>query len=241
MIRYFAAALALTLGASAASAADLDGKLTVVDLKANTITLPVDGKDQQYPLASDCKVYVKGHAGRGVAFSEAAAGTKALAAGQTVSVTTDFIDGKEEATRIKINEGATGGRPPAAVRPTKTEPAPKPNPAKPDDKPSDKPATTGFADSLDVTGVVSALDPKRMMITLTTGDHKSQKYKVDKAASCFLVTPSTTGKGKQREKIAAAPNGLADVTVGANVSLSFADADKKLVSMIKIIQPAKKK
>ncbi len=234
MIRIFAAALALLLGASLAWAADLDGKLTAVDLKANTITLPVDGKDQQYPLSSDCKVYVKGRAGRTVAFSEAAEGAKALAAGQTVSVTTDFIDGKEEATLIKINEGAKGGRPPAAVRQVKADPTPKPNPA-------DKPAATDNVDSLDVKGVVASLDPKHMMIGVTTEDGKTLKYKVDKAASCFVVTPSATGKGKQRERIDPHPHTLADVTVGANVSLSFSDDSKKLVSMIKIIQSTKKK
>jgi hypothetical protein len=123
---------------------------------------------------------------------------------------------------------------PAATRPTKTDPAPKPAAT---DKPADKPATTDNADSNVVTGVVAALDPKHMMLSLTGADGKSHKYKVDKDASCFLVTPMTATKRGTREKIDAAPNGLADVTVGAKVSLSFSDATKKSVSMIKIVVP----
>ena len=133
MIRKFAAVFALLLGAGTIQAADLDGKLSAVDLKAGTITLPVEGKSQQFALAKDCKVYAKGNAGqRQMAYNLAAGGTAALAAGQTVTITTDFIDGQDTATMVKINSGVLG-KPVQSVKPKKT-PVPTPDSAKPDDK-----------------------------------------------------------------------------------------------------------
>jgi len=245
MIRKFTAALALLLWAGAVQAADLDGKLSAVDLKAGTITLPVDGKDQQFPLAKDCKVYVKGSAGRQTAYNLAAGGTAALAPGQTVSVTTDFIDGQEEAILVKINSGALG-KPVQAVKPKKT-PAAKPDPAKPDPaKPGDKAGASDAADSLEVQGVVAGVDLRHQMIAVTGSDGKVQRYHILKTASFFLSTPAVGNKGRSREKLDAAPNGLADATVGSSVTLTFDDAKKKAVSMIKITvaapgTPSKKK
>lgn len=229
MIRKFTATLALVLWAGTIQASDLEGKLSAVDLKAKTITLPVDGKDQKFSLAVDCKVYVKGNAGRQVAYEPAAGGIAALAAGQTVSLTTDFIDGQETATLIKINSSTKHVQ---AVRPTKTAPTTKPDPAKPDDKTAPSAATN----PLEVQGVVAGVDLRHQLIAVTVSDGKVQRFHILRTASFFLATPAP-GKGKKgasREKLEAAPNGLADAAVGSNVTLTFDDATKRAVSMVKI-------
>ncbi len=229
MIRNISGALVILLAAAVAFGSDVDGKVKAVDAVARTISVTADGKDQQFSLAADCKVYTKGVAGRTVAFSEAAAGVKALAAGQTVSLSSEFVDGKDSAVRIKIMSGAEGGRPPAKGAVKKANPVVKTDPAKPTDK---KPVAEDPTASSDVRGIVAGVDLRKGMIAVIGSDGKTGKYKVAKTASYFLITPS----GK-RTKIDAAPHGLADAIPGADVTLSFADAEKKTVSMIKINVP----
>ncbi len=228
MIRKFTAVFALLLAAGTIQAADFEGKLSAVDQKAGTITLPVDGKSQQFALAKDCKVYVKGNAGRQTAYNLAAAGTAALAAGQTVTITTDFIDGQDTATMVKINSGALG-KPVQSVTPKKTPPA-KPDPTKPDDKT----APIAAPNPLEVAGVVAGVDLRHQMIAVKVTDGKIERFHILKTASFFLSTPAAGKKGQSREKLADAPNGLADAAVGSNVTLTFDDAAKKAVSMVKI-------
>jgi Cu/Ag efflux protein CusF len=86
-----------------ASAVDYDGKITAFDADARKITIHVDDKDQSYVLAKDCKIYkLRGGGNRGGGYKEDPKGLKDVVAGAKVSISTDFVDGDEVVTLLKI-------------------------------------------------------------------------------------------------------------------------------------------
>jgi len=85
-----------------ARADDVVGKVTAVDPLARTLSVKVDANETKYELTPDCKVYLKTGAGKRVAYNEVKDGLKKLRVGSTVTLSTDFQDGKDVATRIKV-------------------------------------------------------------------------------------------------------------------------------------------
>ena len=103
MFRKFLLAAALLLAAiSTASAADYSGKVTAFDKESKKVTVHADDKDQAFALAKDCKIYVRKGAGKRAQYVEDPKGIKDVVAGATVEISTDFVDGNEVVTLLKI-------------------------------------------------------------------------------------------------------------------------------------------
>jgi hypothetical protein len=166
-------AVGAALVASIAAADDIKGKVAAVDFDKRTITITVDAKDQTYEVGPSAKVYrLSGNNVRRAGYAESPGGLKDVAVDATVTVTTDFIDGREQATRIKI-ESSSG-------KPLKR---PKDNPP----PPQESKTTT------DVDGTIIALDPRRLQITLTV-DGKPRKFTSRKIAACWWQPKATRRK-----------------------------------------------
>ena len=102
----------LLSAALAARADDVEGTVTAVDQAKRTISVKAGDQETRYELTADCKVYIKVRlAGRTTGYNEDKRGLKAVVVGATVTVSADFQDGKDVATRIKI-ESATPPRVP---------------------------------------------------------------------------------------------------------------------------------
>jgi hypothetical protein len=205
--------LGLAQIASIAAADDIKGKVAAVDLDKRTITITVDAKDQTYEVGPSAKVYrLSGNNARRAGYAESPGGLKDVAVDATVIVTTDFIDGREQATRIKI-ESSSG-------KPLKR---PKDNP----------PPPTESKTTTDVDGSIIALDPRRLQMTLTV-DGKPRKFTVTKDCSVLLAVKSD----KKKTRYDVAPNGLADITVGLDVTITIdSQSGKELVTTVKIKNP----
>jgi hypothetical protein len=212
----FLFALGLALVESVAAADDIKGKVAAVDLDKRTITVTVDDKDQTYDVGPSAKVYrLSGNNVRRAGYAESPGGLKDVAVDGKVTVTTDFIDGREQATRIKI-ESSSG-------KPLKR---PKDNPP----PPQESKTTT------DVDGSIIALDPRRLQMTLTV-DGKPRKFTVTKDCSVLLAV----NVGKKKTRYDVAPNGLADITVGLDVTITVdSQSGKDLVTTVKIMNPPSK-
>ena len=100
-------ALGLSLAATTGLAMDVKGKITALDLAKQTITIKTDDGDQTFDLSKDIKVYKLYGGGKRAGFDEAPGGMKAVSVGAEVTLSTDFIDSKEQAIRIKL-ESASG-------------------------------------------------------------------------------------------------------------------------------------
>ncbi|HEV2969277.1 MAG TPA: hypothetical protein VGY55_04745 [Pirellulales bacterium] len=99
-------ALIVSLFANAAAARDIKGKVTAIDPDKRTISIKTDDAEQIFDISKDAKVYRHVGSGRKAGFDEAPGGLKAIAIGDDVTATTDFIDGEERAIRIKIESPA---------------------------------------------------------------------------------------------------------------------------------------
>jgi hypothetical protein len=88
----------------------------------------------------------------------------------------------------------------------------------------------------DVAGKVSAIDADKGLIALTVGDSE-QKYTLDRNCNVFKVIG-----GGARAHYDLAPDGLADVKVGVEVTINLLSRDgKELVDYIQITPPRKQK
>jgi hypothetical protein len=88
----------------------------------------------------------------------------------------------------------------------------------------------------DVSGKVSAIDAEKGLISLTIGDSE-QKYALDRNCNVFKMVG-----GGARAHYDLAPNGLADVKVGIEVTINLLSRDgKELVDYIRITPPRKQK
>jgi hypothetical protein len=202
--------------AASAAAMDVKGTVMAVDAAKRTITLKVDDKAQSFDVAKDAKVYELYGGGKRTGYNETAHGLADVTADAVVTLSTDFIDGREQATRIKIESAS-------AKAPRKRAPSVTP--------PTDKPATT------DVKGTITALDGRKLLMTVTV-DGKTQKFTAAKDCKVF-VQMNKSDKKKPRYDVS--PNGLADITVGLDVTMTVdSSSGKDLVTMVKIHAPPKK-
>jgi len=96
-----ALSIAFCLGALA-SAADYVGKVTAFDSTTQKVTVHVDDKDQSFGLAKDCKIYKLKGAGKKAGYDVDPKGLKDVVVGAAVSLETDFVDGSEAVTLLKI-------------------------------------------------------------------------------------------------------------------------------------------
>jgi len=105
MLRNCLAALLIVCWMAAiASAVDYQGKVTAFDAATRKVTIHVDDNDQTYELTKDCKVYkFKGNAKHG-GYSEDPKGLKDVVPGAMVNISTDFVDGNEVVTMLKITK-----------------------------------------------------------------------------------------------------------------------------------------
>jgi hypothetical protein len=206
--------LSLAFVASVASADDIKGKVTALDLNKRTITVNVGDKDQSFDVAQAAKVYrLSGNNVKRAGYAELPGGLKEVAVDETITLTTEFIDDKEQATRIKI-ESASG-------RPLK----------RPRDNPPPKESTTNEVD-----GSIVALDGRRLQMTLNV-DGKPRKFTVTKDCSVLLAVKGS----KKRIRYDVAPNGLADITVGLDVIVTVdSQSGKNVVTAVKIKNPPDK-
>lgn len=85
-----------------ASAADYKGKVTKFDSATHKVTVHVDDKDQSFELAKDCKIYKLKGRGKKAGYDDDPKGLKDVVAGAVVSLETDFVDGNEVVTMLKI-------------------------------------------------------------------------------------------------------------------------------------------
>jgi hypothetical protein len=208
-------AVSLAFVASIALADDIKGKVTAIDPDKRAITVNVGDKDQSFEIAQNAKVYrLSGKNARRAGYAEAPGGIKEVAVGSTVTLTTEFVDDKEQATRIKIESAS--GKP---LRRTKDNPPPA------------KESTSN-----DVDGSVVALDGRRLQMTLNV-DGKPRKFTVSKDCSVLLAVKG----GKRKPRYDVAPNGLADITVGLDVTVTVdSQSGKDLVTTVKIKNPPDK-
>ena len=103
MLRSFLMALSIVFFLAAfASAADYKGKITAFDSKTQKVTVHVDDKDQSFGLAKDCKIYKLKGAGKKAGYDVDPKGLKDVVVGAMVSLETDFVDGNEVVTLLKI-------------------------------------------------------------------------------------------------------------------------------------------
>ncbi|HEV3417611.1 MAG TPA: hypothetical protein VG056_12380 [Pirellulales bacterium] len=98
--------LIVSLAATAAAAMDIKGRVSAVDADKRTISIKADDTDQIFDISKDAKVYRHVGSGRKAGFDEAPGGLKAIAIGDDVTATTDFIDGEEQLIRIRIESSA---------------------------------------------------------------------------------------------------------------------------------------
>jgi hypothetical protein len=202
--------------AAGAAAMDVKGTVTAVDAAKRTISVKVDDKVQAFDVAKDAKVYELYGSGKRTGYNETAGGLADVKVDAVVTLSSDFIDGREQATRIKIESAS-------AKAPRKRTPSEKP--------PADKPATT------DVKGTVAALDGRKLLMTVNV-DGQTQKFTAAKDCKVF-VQANKSDKKKPRYDVA--PNGLADITVGLDVTMTVdSSSGKDLVTMVKIHSPPKK-
>ncbi len=208
-------AVGLGLVASVASADDVKGKVAAVDPDKRTITITVGDKDHTFDVAQTAKVYrLSGNNVKRAGYAELPGGLKEVAVDSTITLTTEFMDDKEQATRIKI-EVASG-------KPLKR---PKDNPPQP------KESTTNEID-----GNIVALDGRRLQMTLNV-DGKPRKLAVTKDCSVLLAVKG----GKKKPRYDVAPNGLADITVGLDVTVTVdSKSGKDLVTTVKVKNPPDK-
>jgi hypothetical protein len=204
----------LALVASAA-AMDVKGTVTAIDSAKRTIAVKVDDDVQSFEIGKDAKVYQLFGSGKRAGYSETAGGLSDVTVNAVVTISTDFLDGREQATRIKIESSSS------KTSPKRAKPAP----------PSAEKKTT-----TDVKGTISALDGRRLLMTLTV-DGKPQKFTASKDCKVFVVAKAD----KKKPRYDVAPNGLADITVGLDVMITVDSASgKDLVTMVKINPPPKK-
>ena len=111
MFRGSLLAVGILLGtALAARAAEVEGTVTAVDQAKRTLTVKVGDEETKYELTPGCKVYIKVRTGRTIGYTEKKEGLKAVLVGVTVNLETDFQDGKDLTTRVKIETGASRAR-----------------------------------------------------------------------------------------------------------------------------------
>src|SRR6516225_5197100 len=88
----------------------------------------------------------------------------------------------------------------------------------------------------DVSGKISAIDAEKGLIALTIGD-KEQKYTLDRNCNVFMLVG-----GGARAHYDLAPDGLAAVKIGIEVTINLISRDgKELVDYIQITPPRKPK
>jgi len=203
--------------AASAAAMDVKGAVTAVDATKRTISVKVDDNVQSFDIAQDAKVYELYGSGKRTEYNETAHGLADVTADAVVILSTDFIDGREQATRIKIESASS------KAQRKRTSKAPTAD---------EKPSTT------DVKGTITALDGRRLLMTVDV-DGKTQKYTAAKDCKVFIQTSKPDKKKKPRYDVA--PNGLADITVGLDVTMTVdSSSGKDLVTMVKIRPPPKK-
>ena len=106
MLRRVLLATALALLTAPAVLAETYGdKVKAVDADKKTLTLPVDGKDQTFPVADKVEVQALVRAGKRLRLTTVKDGLKGVKAGAEVTVTTEKREGKEVVTRIVILAG----------------------------------------------------------------------------------------------------------------------------------------
>jgi hypothetical protein len=208
-------AVGLGLVASVASADDFKGKVAAVDPDKRTITITVGDKDHTFDVAQTAKVYrLSGNNVRRAGYAELPGGLKEVAVDSTITLTTEFMDDKEQATRIKI-EVASG---------------------KPLKRPKDSPPLPKESTTNEIDGNIVALDGRRLQMTLNV-DGKPRKLAVTKDCSVLLAVKG----GKKKPRYDVAPNGLADITVGLDVTVTVdSKSGKDLVTTVKVKNPPDK-
>jgi hypothetical protein len=192
----------LIMPGAVAAATDLNGRVSAIDLDKRTISLKVGDDNQTFDLAERCKVYRLAGGKKGSGYNEAPDGLKAVVEGEEVTATTDFLDGKEQVVRIKI----------------------------------ETPAKKGRHLGRDVSGKVAAIDAEKRTFALSSGDGE-QKYALDRNCNVFKLVG-----GGARAHYDLAPDGLAEVKVGAEVTINLIMRDgKEQVDYIQIGPPRKPK
>jgi hypothetical protein len=205
-------AVSLAYVASVTSADDIKGKVTAVDLDKRTVTVNVGDKDQTFDVAQTAKVYrLSGNNVKRAGYGEVPGGLKEVAVNSTITLTTEFIDDKDQATRIKIESASS----------------------KPLKRPKDNPPPPKASTTTDVDGNIVALDGRRLQMTLNV-DSKPRKFTVTKDCSVLLAVKGD----KKKNRYDVAPNGLADITVGLDVTVTVdSQSGKDLVTTVKIKNP----
>ncbi len=207
--------LTLSVFAACAAAMDVKGTVSAIDVDKLAISIKVDDEIKSLDVSKDAKVYQLYGSGKRTGYSETAGGLKDISPNSLVIATTETRDGKELVTRIKI-ESSAGRTPRKAVTISNAAPV-------------EKKSTT------DVRGTVAALDARKLQMTLTV-DGKPQKYTVTKSTNVFVQVKSDN---KKKPRFDVAEKGLAEITVGADLTVTVDSASgKDVVTMVKINMPA---
>jgi hypothetical protein len=107
MLRLFASTVVVFLASSAVLvAAEVKGKITKVNPEKNTITVTVDGKDQDFTLTTDTKIVnSKGKDIKDGLKGKQFQNEKSLKKGIAVTLTTDKVGDKEVVKEVKLTGG----------------------------------------------------------------------------------------------------------------------------------------
>jgi Cu/Ag efflux protein CusF len=111
MLRSWVAALIAVLVCTSGLFADVFEKTRVkkVDADKSILTVTIDGKDQEFSVAADARIFKTTGSGKKVVVEDLPGGLKGLKQGDTVSVWTEPKGGKEVVTQVKL-EGAKKGK-----------------------------------------------------------------------------------------------------------------------------------
>lgn len=209
--------LALSLLARPAAATDIKGTVSAIDVEKRTISIKADEEVKSFDVDKDAKVFQLYGSGKRTGFSETAGGLKDVSVNSLVIASTETQDGKEFVARIKI-ESSAGRTPRKAV--TLSNPAPA----------ADKNSST-----TDVKGTVTALDARKLQMTLTV-DGKPKVFTVTKTTNVLV---QVKGSDKKKPRYDVAEKGLAEITVGADLTVTVdSSSGKDLVTMVKINTPS---
>jgi Cu/Ag efflux protein CusF len=98
--RFLCAAFALVLCVGVTLAEEVKGKIKSVDADKGTMTVTVDGKDQEYKIGTDTKLLNA----QGKDLKDGIKNAR-LKEGQAVTLTTEKKDGKDVVTEVKLGGG----------------------------------------------------------------------------------------------------------------------------------------
>src|SRR5947209_6062801 len=84
--------------AGSAAAMDVKGTVTAIDPAKRTIAIKADDDVQSFEIGKDAKVYELFGSGKRAGYSETTGGLSDVTVNAVVTISTDFLDGREQAT-----------------------------------------------------------------------------------------------------------------------------------------------